>query len=136
MLYIKRNSTCLQHLQKTQKALIKLTGEGSRLVRVPFGSSYRLTKQQAKNLTDNGYILWDWNVDPRDSVGEIVPERVLRNLKRDLSRCKEAPVILLHDRKSTANLLDAVLRYLTESGYTLEPLSEAQIPVNSMDIKG
>ena len=128
-------SSPLEEMQKTEKALVRLTGEGSRLVRVPFGSSYRLTKEQAKKLTDCGYILWDWNVDPRDSVGKIFPEKVLQNLRRDLSLCKETPIILLHDRKSTANLLDAVLRYLTESGYVLEPLSEAQIPVNSMAIK-
>ena len=114
-------------------------GYGKMLMQNPMNMPsfwFRLPKKQAKNLTDNGFLIWDWNVDPRDSVGKIVPYKIMENLKRDLKKCTGTPVILLHDRKSTANLLDAVLRYLTENGYVLEPLSEAQIPVNSMDIKG
>jgi len=126
----------LEEMKKTENSLKKLTGEGSKLVRVPFGSGYRLTRIQAKNLINNGYILWDWNVDPRDSVGKIVPEKVLSNLKRGIKDCREAPVILFHDRKSTANLLDAVLRYLTENGYKLEALDEVQIPINSLHMIG
>ena len=91
------------------------------------------TSAQAKLLRDNGYIIWDWNVDPRDSVGRIIPERVMANLKRDLLRCKGAPVILLHDRKSTANLLPLILEYLTKEGYTMLPLSDKQTPICQID---
>ena len=119
----------LEEMEKANKALYSLTGSRSYLVRVPYGSSYRLTKEQAKNLNQNGYILWDWNVDPRDSVGKIVPEKVLSNMRRDLARCKSDPVILLHDRKSTALLLDDILKILTEEGYRLEAISEKQTPI-------
>lgn len=119
----------LEEMKKTDKTLRALLGSGSRLVRVPFGSSYRLTGAQAKHLTDNGYIIWDWNVDPRDSVGTIVPERVMDNLKKGLSACKGEPIILLHDRKSTARLLPVMLDYLTAEGYILAPISEKQTPL-------
>ncbi len=126
------DTSVLEEMQKTNKALENLVGEGSRLVRVPFGSSYRLTKKQAKNLTDNGFLIWDWNVDPRDSVGTIVPERIMENLKKGLSKCRQTPVILFHDRKSTANLLPYVLEYLTTEGYQLLPISEEQTPLNQV----
>lgn len=119
----------LEEMKKTDKALKSLMGEGARLVRVPFGSAYRLTSVQAQYLNDNGYIIWDWNVDPRDSVGTIIPEKVMTNLKRGLSSCEDAPVILFHDRKSTARLLPQVLEYLTQEGYTLAPISEKQTPL-------
>ena len=119
----------LEEMKKTEKTLRTLLGSGSKLVRVPFGSSYRLTKTQAKHLTDNGYIIWDWNVDPRDSVGTIIPQKVMDNLRRGLSSCKGSPVILLHDRKSTARLLPVMLDYLTKEGYTLAPISEKQTPL-------
>lgn len=122
----------LEEMEKTNKSLKAVLGEGSNLVRVPFGSSYRLTAEQAKNLEDNGYIIWDWNVDPRDSVGKIIPEKVMANLRRDLARCKETPVILLHDRKSTAKLLPYMLEYLKSEGYTMLPLSEKQTAINQM----
>lgn len=119
----------LLEMKKTDKALKNLTGKGSRLVRVPFGSGYRLTKAQAKHLTDNGYIIWDWNVDPRDSVGTIIPEKVMANLKKGLSLCKGDAVILLHDRKSTKNLLPHILEYLSGEGYKMLPISEKNTPI-------
>lgn len=119
----------LEEMKKTEKTLRNLLGSGSKLVRVPFGSGYRLTKEQAKKLTDNGYIIWDWNVDPRDSVGQIVPQRVMDNLRRGLSSCDGAPVILLHDRKSTMRMLPMMLEYLSREGYTLLPISEKQTPI-------
>ncbi len=116
----------LEEMEKTNLTLENLTGKKSRLVRVPFGSSYRLTETQAEKLLEKGYIIWDWNVDPRDSVGKIIPDKVLENLKRDLKKCKTIPVILFHDRKSTAKLLPYVLDYLTEEGFTMLPISEKQ----------
>ena len=122
----------LEEMEKTNSALENVTGMRSRLVRVPFGSSYRLTRKQAENLWNNGYIIWDWNVDPRDSVGKIIPEKVIANMKKGLSTCKGTPVILFHDRKSTAKLLPAVLDYLKSEGYTMLPLSEKQEAICSV----
>lgn len=125
----------LNEMEKTNKSLEALTGRRSMLVRVPYGSSGHLSEEQGKNLESKGYKLWDWNVDPRDSVGHIVPENVLRNMCRDLDRCEKTPVILFHDRKSTAQLLPSVLEYLTERGFKLLPLSEKMIPQNSLGLK-
>lgn len=125
-------SSPLEEMKKTEKTLKSVIGKGSRLVRVPFGSSYRLTREMAKNLTDNGYIIWDWNVDPRDSVGTIVPEKVMKNLKKDLARCRSTPVMLLHDRKSTAKLLPVILDYLKSEGYTMLPLNDKEEPINHL----
>ena len=125
----------LNEMEKTNKSLEALTGRRSMLVRVPYGSSGHLSEEQGKNLESKGYKLWDWNVDPRDSVGHIVPENVFRNMCRDLDRCEKTPVILFHDRKSTAQLLPSVLEYLTERGFKLLPLSEKMIPQNSLGLK-
>ncbi len=122
----------LEEMEKANKALENVLGKRSKLVRVPFGSAYRLTKNQAKILENHGYKIWDWNVDPRDSVGQIIPERVMANLRRDLKKCKGDAVILLHDRKSTARLLPQILECLKEEGYTMLPLSERQIPLNQL----
>lgn len=119
----------LEEMQKTDASLKKLLGRGSRLVRVPFGSGYRLTKEQAQNLYAQGYIIWDWNVDPRDSVGKINEEKVMDNLKKGLLLCEGDPVILLHDRKTTRLLLPRILAYLKEEGYAMLPLSEKLSPV-------
>lgn len=123
----------LNEMEKANTALENLTGRRSMLVRVPYGSFGHLSNTQAEKLSEKNYKIWDWNVDPRDSVGTIVPERVLANLRRDMERCTGTPVILLHDRKSTAGLLPSVLDYLTKNGYELLPLSEKQEPLNRVD---
>lgn len=128
----KSPTSVLEEMEKTNKALEALTGKRSCLVRVPYGSSYRLTSRQAENLEDAGYKIWDWNVDPRDSVGKIVPEKVLSNMRRGISQCSSSPIILFHDRKSTARMLDDVLAYLTGEGYELIAISEKQTPVNKV----
>lgn len=120
----------LEEMEKTNNALRNLLGSGSRLVRVPFGSCYKLTQKQAQNLSKGGYIVWDWNVDPRDSVGKIVPQKVLANMRKDLKKCDGDAVILLHDRKSTADLLPQLLQCLKDEGYKMLPLSEKQSPLN------
>lgn len=122
----------VEEMEKANKSLENVTGKRSSLVRVPFGSSYRLTKKQAEKMREKGYIIWDWNVDPRDSVGKIIPEKVLANLRRDIEKCQTDPVILFHDRKSTATLLPYVLEYLTKEGYTMLPISEKQEAVCHM----
>ena len=122
----------LEEMEKTNKTLKSVLGEGTNLVRVPFGSSYKLTGKQAKILEDSGFVIWDWNVDPRDSVGKIGPEKVMANLRRDLEKCKRKPVILLHDRKSTAKLLPYMLEYLKSDGYTMLPITGVETPVNHL----
>ncbi len=129
----KTRTSPLDEMNTTNNSLEKVTGTKTKLIRVPFGSYYRLTEAQAKLLENSGYILWDWNVDPRDSIGTVSTARVLYNLKKDLKKCKDTPVILFHDRKSTARLLDEALSYLSKEGYTLLPISEKQSPINQLD---
>ncbi len=40
---------------------------------------------------------------------------------------------MLHDRKSTANAFEEILKYLTAEGYELRAISEAQTPINKFD---
>ena len=122
----------LQEMEKANKALVNVLGKGSRLVRVPFGSAYRLTKEQAQILKNHDYVIWDWNVDPRDSVGEIIPERVMANLRLGLEKSKGDAVILLHDRKSTAKMLPYMLEYLKKEGYLMLPLSEGDKAISQL----
>ena len=124
------DSSPLEEMEKANKALLSLTGKRASLVRVPYGSSYKLTDSQYKLLCDNGYLLWDWNVDPRDSVGKIYPEKIFSNMRRDLQRCSSTPVILFHDRKSTARMLEDIIKYLQAEGYELAAISEKQTPIN------
>ncbi len=115
----------LTEMNETNEALYKLLGRRSRLVRTPYGSVPNLTGRQRKLLETAGYKIFDWNVDPRDSIGKTVDKTaVLRNLRAGLENAGPTAVILLHDRKSTANALDEILSLIEAAGYRLETLTE------------
>ncbi len=115
----------LNEMNETNEALYKLLGRRSMVVRTPFGSKPNLTDRQRELLETAGYKIFDWNVDPRDSIGKIVDkEAVLRNLKKGLEDAGPTAVILLHDRKSTADNLERILTLIEEAGYEFGTLDE------------
>ncbi len=115
----------LNEMNETNDALYRLLGRRSMVVRTPFGSKPSLTDRQRELLTAAGYCIFDWNVDPRDSIGAVVDkEAVLRNLKEGLEDAGPTAVILLHDRKSTADNLDRILTLVEEAGYEFGTLDE------------
>ncbi len=115
----------LNEMNETNEALYKLLGRRSRVVRTPYGSKPNLTDKQRQLLETAGYKIFDWNVDPRDSIGAVVDRTaVLRNLRAGLEAAGPKAVILLHDRKSTSMALDEILSLVEAAGYELGTLDE------------
>lgn len=115
----------LEEMNQCSDALFKLTGTKSKLIRTPYGSSPYLTKRQRELLEAAGYKIFDWSIDPKDSIGERIDKNaVLENLEKGLESGASPAVILLHDRKSTADNLEAIICLLESRGYTLKALEE------------
>ncbi len=115
----------LTEMNETNEALYKLVGHRSRVVRTPYGSKPNLTDRQRQLLETAGYKIFDWNVDPRDSIGAVVDRSaVLRNLQSGLEEAGPTAVILLHDRKSTSEALDEILSVVESAGYEFGTLDE------------
>ena len=114
----------LQEMNETGDALYRLIGRRSNLVRTPYGSKPNLSDRQRSLLETAGYKIMDWNVDPRDSIGKTVDKNVvLSNLKAGLDKAGSPAVILLHDRKSTANALEEILTLVEAEGYEMRNLT-------------
>ncbi len=115
----------LREMNQTADALYGVIGRRSSLVRTPYGSRPNMSDRQRELLEAAGYEILDWNVDPRDSIGSVVDRTtVLRNLKSGLEKAGSPAVILLHDRKSTANALDEILSLIEAEGYVLKNYPE------------
>ncbi len=115
----------LTEMNETNDALYKLLGRRSRVVRTPYGSKPNLTDRQRQLLETAGYKIFDWNVDPRDSIGAVVDRSaVLENLRSGLEEAGPTAVILLHDRKSTSEALDEILSIIEAAGYEFGTLDE------------
>jgi Polysaccharide deacetylase. len=115
---------------KAQLTLEEITGVKTRLIRVPYGSVPHLTKNQLQALESWGFLMWDWNIDSNDwkltdgsFVGNTI--RQIETFKKD-----QPMIVLMHDRKATLDNLEKLLIYLTENGYSMEPLTEDMVPVH------
>lgn len=128
-------SSPLDEMNSANDSLYNVLGFRSRLIRTPYGSYPYMNYEQYKILISANYKLWDWTVDPRDSVGTPDLSSILSHIKTDL-RGNSRPIVLLHDRKSTADKLDCILDYFSSQGYRFETITESMDSVNFMELYG
>ncbi|WP_058005186.1 polysaccharide deacetylase family protein [Heyndrickxia sp. FSL K6-6286] len=111
-------NTCLS-------TLAKITGQHSTVIRVPYGSKPYMTTNYRKAMDAKGYQMWDWNVDSLDWKllnGPKTANYTINQIKA-LQKSGTSPLILFHDKATTADALPAVLSYLKENGYELLPIT-------------
>ncbi len=125
----------LEEMNRANETLYNTAGFKTKLIRTPYGSYPYMTLEQYKILKASNYKLWDWTVDPRDGVGTPPLNAMLKRIKTDL-KGNENPIILLHDKKSTVNNLDAILTYLENEGYTFALIDDTMDSVNFMELYG
>lgn len=127
--FYRSKDSVLQEMNKAQKTLEKLTGVRATLIRTPYGSSPNMTPAYKQAVKENGYQLWDWNVDSRDwkyTDGSFVSYSIQQIEK--LAEKGENPIILLHSKQSTIKHLPKLLDYLIQQGYAFEGLDESMEP--------
>lgn len=125
----------LYEMNRANETLYNTLGFKTRLIRTPYGSYPYMNLEQYKILKAANYALWDWTVDPRDGVGAPDISSILSRIKTDL-KGNQFPIILLHDKKSTANCLDSILSYFSSQGYTFALIDEKMDSVNFMELYG
>ncbi|MGM7684708.1 polysaccharide deacetylase family protein [Cytobacillus sp. Hm23] len=127
--YASRQSL-LNELSVSNETLKEITGETTPLIRTPYGSAPYMTDDYKAAVINNGYIMWDWNVDSKD--WKYRDERYVHDTIAQIEKLREqdhAPVILLHDKTTTVNHLRELLDYLTENHYELLKLDASLQPV-------
>lgn len=115
-------------MEKTNETLKKVTGQSSELVRAPFGSSPYLKQPFRDAMANKGYRLWDWDIDSEDwKYNSSSKARILQNIQAGIMQQKKRGdqhvVILLHEKKITAEMLPQILEYLKREGYQLQAYS-------------
>lgn len=114
-------------LEKVQKIIKEQTGEESRLVRFPGGSSNTVSRfnkgimtRLSKKLERRGYKYFDWNVSSSDTVksnSDDIANTVIRRLKKGNN------VVLQHDTKYySVKAVRKIIEYGLANGYTFAKL--------------
>ena len=119
----------LKEMDQANQTLESIIGEKTYLARTPYGSSPYLTKQQAQALTNQHYIIWDWNVDSRDWSYRCPEKTFSYTTKMLKSTQKEPKVILFHDMKSVLQTMELFLKWMEENHYTSEAINPNLEPV-------
>ena len=119
--------TYFNDLEKVQKIIKEQTGEESRLVRFPGGSSNTVSRfnkgimtRLSKELERRGYKYFDWNVSSSDTVksnSDDIANTVIRRLKKGNN------VVLQHDTKYySVKAVRKIIEYGLANGYTFAKL--------------
>ncbi|OEH93152.1 hypothetical protein BFG57_13375 [Bacillus solimangrovi] len=128
--FYESTSSILGELTEGNRVLERITGKQTMLIRTPYGSVPYMTKTYRQVVKEEGYLLWDWNIDSRD--WEYKDVRYVQDTIYQLEqvvREGKVPVILLHDKKSTLDHLERLLVYLQNNGYVMEALNEHLSPI-------
>ncbi len=123
--------TLVSEMHACNSSLQQVAGFQTDLIRVPFGSKPYMTEDFKDMLEKAGFIMWDWNVDSKDSLKgyDISIATITQNVKCQVVK-KRIPVILMHEREATVEALPEILEFLKEQNYNLIPIGDNVTPVN------
>lgn len=114
--------------------VFEITGERSKVIRFPGGSSNSKSKNYCegimtaltKKVEKQGFRYFDWNVDSGDAAGNnVAVSKILNNIKTQ-SEGKAKVCVLMHDTNSKQTTLDAlpqIIEYYQSEGYKFEALT-------------
>ncbi|MDP5276691.1 polysaccharide deacetylase family protein [Chengkuizengella axinellae] len=127
--YASKNAV-INEMNLAQQTLEEITGVTSHLIRTPYGSKPYMTDEYMHGVEENGYLLWDWNIDSLDWKfrDEQYVNHVIDQLKQK-EASQQPIVILLHEIPETLQYLPLLLDYLVENGYEFRGLNEGLDPI-------
>lgn len=117
----------LEEFSICRETFREITGETSNLIRIPYGSKPNTPAESYQILVDNGFLVWDWNLDTEDwkSTTDNIVSKVLLN-----GRNKDELVLLVHEKAQTVEALDGIIKILKERGYEIIPITEDEEAMN------
>ncbi|MCI9252061.1 MAG: polysaccharide deacetylase family protein [Lachnospiraceae bacterium] len=121
----------LADFEKAQEAIKAATGTEAKIFRFPGGSinahNKKVCQQIAQEMTDRGYIYYDWNASLEDAVSSPKAETLIQNAVTSTLDRKKV-IMLAHDViTETSQCLETLLDQFPE--YQMEPLSPQTPPI-------
>ena len=120
-LYVSKTSA-KEEFDTNQATFKKITGQTSKVIRLPFGSKPYTPRASYNELVDSGYKLWDWTLDTEDWRSTSL--QIMENVKK-YSSGSDNVVLLMHERKQTFAILDEMIKYLKSEGFEILPIKQS-----------
>lgn len=126
-------AAALAEMTADNAVLKKISGAETTLIRPPYGSKPYFTKNFRDKVLNQGYHLWDWNVDSEDWRYKEDSDKIYNSVMSQvhkLQSSKTNPVILLHDQKATLKVLPRLLETFKKEGYSFAVITKDMKPLN------
>lgn len=126
------STSAKEEFDTNDQTFYKITGKHSKVIRIPYGSKPYTPQASYQALVDAGYKIWDWDLDTEDwrsNTSQII-QNVKNHIKNRKGEDKDQLVVLMHEKKQSAEALDSVLKFLSDEGYEFAPVDQNQIPKN------
>ena len=120
-LYVSKTSA-KEEFDTNQATFKKITGQTSKVIRLPFGSKPYTPRASYNALVDSGYKLWDWTLDTED--WRSTSSQIMENVKK-YSSGSDNVVLLMHERKQTVEILDEMIKYWKSEGFEILPIKQS-----------
>ncbi len=121
----------VEDFEKAYQVIYETTGVEVKIFRFPGGSVNGYNKHVCKDIitemTERGYVYFDWNASLEDAVKKTTPEELVKNAK-DTAMDRERVILLAHDTIYNTSLCieDIILQF---PEYKMEPLDEEVVPI-------
>lgn len=131
--------TVIDNFHKVEELVMQVTGsESSMIVRFPGGSSNTVSKkyctgvmtQATKQVIEEGYVYFDWNVDSQDAGGAKTAEEVYQNVISGIKPGRN--VVLMHDfsgNQKTVDALQKIIDFCKNNNYEIRVIDENTVPI-------
>jgi peptidoglycan-N-acetylglucosamine deacetylase len=123
----KSEEVFIDEMKKTAFMVEELVGISPTAIRFPGGSDRMLNSEFLIKLHDNGFKVYDWNVNIEDGIDPgLSPSRLLKNAKR-IKGNRSRVFILAHfnsNNKNTYKALPAIIKYYKDEGYEFKPIDK------------
>lgn len=123
----KTKTSAKEEFDINSETFYEITGSNTKVIRLPYGSKPYTPRESYEALVEAGYKMWDWGIDTQDWRATTI--QIIDNVET-YSKNKNEVVILMHEKYQTVQALDEILKYLTNEGYVLLPISQEQEPQN------
>ncbi|MCM4135806.1 polysaccharide deacetylase [Clostridioides difficile] len=126
------STSAKEEFDTNDQTFYKITGKHSKVIRIPYGSKPYTPQASYQALVDAGYKIWDWDLDTEDwrSNSSQIVQNVKNHIRNRKGEDKDQLVVLMHEKKQSAEALDSVLKFLSDEGYEFAPVDQNQIPKN------
>ena len=126
--------TCIENFEKIGNQVYQTTGEKSKIIRFPGGSSNTISKKYCKGVMTElvnrvielGYRYFDWNVDSDDAGHAKTSQDIYNNVTSGI-KPERKNVVLMHDfagNYKTIDALDSIISWGLEQGYVFRKITD------------